>query len=116
MAAPARKDDQSITEVLTDLKDLTISYAKQETVDPLKGLGRYVGLGVAGSLLLSIGVTEVAVALLRLLQTHTGSTFTGNLSWIPYVITIVFLAAVAALSLWTITKYERARREEERAD
>jgi hypothetical protein len=115
VAAPVRKDDQSITEVLTNLKDLTVSYAKQETVDPDKGLGRYVGFGVGGSLCLSIGVTLFAVALLRVLQTQTGSTFTGNLSWIPYVITIAFLAVIAGLAVWAITKDAREHREREEA-
>ena len=35
--------------------------------------------------LLSIGLAVLAVGFLRLLQGETGSTFTGNLSWIPYV-------------------------------
>jgi hypothetical protein len=113
VAVPAHKDDQSITEVLGDLKDLTVAYAKQETIEPLKGIGRYVGFGVAGSLFLSIGVLLFAVAVLRYLQTQTGSTFTGNLSWIPYVITMAFLAVVAGLAVWTISKDERAHRDGE---
>jgi hypothetical protein len=113
VAAPAHKDDQSITEVLGDLKDLTVAYAKQETIEPLKGIGRYVAFGVAGSVLLSIGVLLFAVAVLRYLQTQTGSAFTGNLSWIPYVITMGFLAAVAGLAVWAITKDERAQRNRE---
>jgi hypothetical protein len=113
VAAPAHKDDQSIAEVVADLKDLTVAYAKQETIEPLKGIGRYVGFGVAGSVLLSIGVTTFAVAVLRYLQTQTGSTFTGNLSWIPYLITMAFLAVVVGLAVWAISRDERARRNRE---
>ena len=38
------------------------------------------------------------IGLLRLLQTETGSTFTGNLSWVPYVIVTVVAVAVAAVA------------------
>ena len=113
MAVPARKDEQSIPEVIGDLKELTIAYAKQETVDPLKGLGRYVGFGVAGSLCLGIGVLALTIALLRVLQTQTDTTFTGNLSWIPYVIATVFLLAIAGLAVYAIFKDVRQHRDDE---
>jgi hypothetical protein len=74
---------------------LIIDYVKQETLDPIKGLGRYVLFGVAGSVALSIGLVVLAVGFLRLLQGETGSTFTGNLSWIPYVICTVVVVLIA---------------------
>lgn len=75
---------------------LVIDYVKQETLDPLKGLGRFVAAGIAGSVALAAGVVVLSVGLLRLLQTETGSAFTGNLSWLPYVICAVVLVAVGA--------------------
>ena len=51
--------------------------------DPLKGLGRFMVFGVAGSVALAIGLVILSVAFLRLLQGETGSTFTGNWSWAP---------------------------------
>jgi hypothetical protein len=97
-------DAKPIGEVVSELVDLTKAYAKQETVDPLKGLGRYLGYGLAGSLLLSIGVILLALAGLRALQTETGTTFTGNWSWVPYVIVLVFAVAVIGLALTRINK------------
>ena len=117
MAVPVRKnigkDDETITQVFVDLKDLTVSYAKQETVDPIKGLARYVGLGVAGSMCIGIGVILLALGGLRALQTQTGTTFTGNLSWLPYVITLAFLAVVIAAAVYAISKESRRRQQRE---
>ena len=117
MAVPVRKDvrkdEESITRVLVDLKDLTVSYAKQETVDPIKGLGRYVGLGVAGSACVGVGVILLALGLLRALQTQTGTSFTGNLSWLPYLITLGFLAVVIAAAVYAISKESRRRQQRE---
>ena len=39
-------------QTVRELKDLVIAYAKQEATDPLKGLTRYVGFGLAGALLM----------------------------------------------------------------
>ncbi|MFQ5557963.1 MAG: hypothetical protein ACE5GB_10720, partial [Acidimicrobiales bacterium] len=78
-----------------ELFDFVKAYARQETLDPLKGAGRWLALGVAGSLLLMIGTLELTLALLRALQTETDTKLTGNLSWLPYVITLVAAALVA---------------------
>jgi hypothetical protein len=83
---------------------LIIDYVKQETLDPLKGLGRYIVFGVAGSVALSIGLVILSVAFLRFLQGETGTAFTGDLSWIPYLICAVVVVAVAALAVWAVTK------------
>lgn len=74
-----------------------VAYAKQEIVLPLRGVGRRVGLGVVGALVAGIGAIELVLALLRVLQEETGSTFTGSLTWIPYVITLVAVALAALL-------------------
>ena len=77
---------------------LVVDYVKQETLDPLKGLGRFVVAGIAGSVALAAGLVVLSVGFLRLLQTETGSAFTGNLSWLPYVICAVVLIAVGAVA------------------
>ena len=43
-------------QTIRELKDLVVAYAKQETIDPIKGLGRFVGFGVGGAVLLGTGV------------------------------------------------------------
>ena len=93
-----------IGEVASELWELTRDYAKQETVDPLKGVGRFLAYGVAGSLLIGIGVIMLMLSGLRALQTETGSWFTGNLSWIPYLIVLVVGAGLIALALSRVQK------------
>lgn len=96
--------EKSITEVASELKELTISYAKQETVDPLKGLSRYIGYGLGGSLLLAVGLSMMGLAMLRALQTETGTTFTGSWSWAPYGLTMLALLLVAVIAIRGVRK------------
>lgn len=80
-----------------ELKALLVAYARQETVDPIRSLGRYLAFGLLGSLFVGLSAVFLSLGVLRLLQTETGSTFTGNLSWIPYLLTL--LAVVVALGV-----------------
>ena len=84
----AARDDsaKSIPQVASELWELSTAYAKQQTIDPLKGLGRFLGFGVGGAILFALGSILMLLAALRALQTETGTTFTGNLSWAPYLI------------------------------
>jgi uncharacterized membrane protein YidH (DUF202 family) len=90
----------SVPVLTRELVDLVVDYAKQETVDPLKRLGKTVVFGVLGALLIGVGVTFLALSGLRALQTETDA-FDGNLSWAPYLIVTVALAVGAVLS-WVI--------------
>jgi hypothetical protein len=91
----------------TETLRLVIDYVKQETLDPLKGLGRFMLFGVAGSVALAIGLVILSVAFLRLLQTETGSTFAGNWSWAPYLICTVAVVAVAAIAVRAVSRGQR---------
>lgn len=99
------------TAQMADIKDLLVGYAKQETIDPLKGLGRFVGYGVGAMLLIGIGGIELTVSLLRVLQTETGTTFTGNWSWVPYLITLAVASAVIYLALKAINRNVSKRKQ-----
>lgn len=81
-----------------DVWELLVAYAKQETVEPLKGLRRWVAAGAGGSVLIAAGVSLILLACLRALQTETGTTFTGNWSWAPYLITLVGAVLVIGVS------------------
>ncbi len=98
----AKTEDQSVVGRGQDVWDLLVAYAKQETVEPLRGLGRWIGFGAGGSVLIATGISLLLLSALRALQTETGTTFTGNLSWLPYLITLVGAVLVGGLSYWAI--------------
>ena len=93
--APARQD-KSVPVLVGELWQLSVTYLRQETVVPIKGLVRFVAWGVAGSVSLAVGLLFLVLALLRALQTETGTVFAGHLSWIPYVLTLIVAGGVAA--------------------
>jgi hypothetical protein len=80
-----------------ELKALLVAYARQETIDPIRSLGRYLVFGLTGSVFVGLSALFLSLGVLRVLQTETGSTFDGNLSWIPYVLT--FFAVVLGLAI-----------------
>jgi hypothetical protein len=100
----------SFPELVLELKDLCIAYLRQETVVPLKQLGRYLAFGIVGSLLMGIGVLLLALGLLRLLQEETGTTFTGDWSWVPYIIVFAALIVGAAI-VWLARRGFRVEKE-----
>lgn len=90
-----------------ELKDLVVAYAKQETLEPIKGLGRFIAFGVAGSFLLATGLVLLVLALLRALQTELNDTFDGNWSFAPYLITLIACVVVLALAARAIGAAKR---------
>ncbi len=103
------KRNGGLTGAGNDFVQLVLDYAKQETLGPIKGLARFVLAGVAGSLALAAGCVFLLLAGLRAIQTETGSTFTGNLSWLPYLIAAAAAVMVMALAAWRITKGTASR-------
>jgi hypothetical protein len=93
------EEEKSIPQVVTELWEMLVSYAKQETVEPLKGLGRFVAFGVGAALLGGIGIILLTLAGLRGLQTHNDGHLDGNLNWVPYLAALVLLAALIALAV-----------------
>jgi H+/Cl- antiporter ClcA len=80
-----------------ELVDLVIAYAKQETLEPLKGLGKRAALGLGGALLLGIGGIFCSVAALRAMQSETDFFERHNLSYLPYFFTVVILVVLSLI-------------------
>jgi hypothetical protein len=98
-----------LPQLITELRDLVVTYVKQQTLVPVKQLGRYVGFGLLGSLLLGFGVVFLAVSGLRALQTETNGTFADDWSWVPYVIMVVALIVGGAL-VWLLRNASRTEK------
>lgn len=105
MASPQPKP---VPQILQELWELLKAYAKQETVDPLRSLGRFLAWGLVGSILLTLGSGLVALGVLRLLQTQTGDVFFGAWSFVPYLIVVALLAMIAAAAMFAISREPRS--------
>jgi hypothetical protein len=106
---PGAQNSKPIPQLVAELRELIVAYFKQETVVPLKQLGRYVAFGVGGALLLGFGALFIGIGGLRVLQTETDSTFTGNWSWVPYLIVVAVLLLGAAITWKTRGAVQRRR-------
>ena len=108
--ASGAKRPPPLPQLVTELRDLVVRYFREQTLVPIQKLGRYVGFGVLGSLLLGFGVVFLGMAGLRALQDETGDTFSGDWSWVPYLIMFIALLLGAAL-VWLARTARRAEKE-----
>lgn len=92
-----KPDDADLPTLVSELWDLLLRYAKQETLDPIKALGRYIKWGAAGAILLALGVPLLLLGGLRAAQEELSPHLDGTLSWVPYVMVIVACAVIIAL-------------------
>ena len=94
--------------MVNELWETILTYAKQQTLDPFRQLGRYIGFGVAGGLFIALGGVFLVLGVLRAFQVELGGRrgvtvvghghLSGNLAWVPYGVAGV-LCAVAAVIL-----------------
>jgi uncharacterized sodium:solute symporter family permease YidK len=95
-----KKDDASIGEVV----DFVKAYAKQETLDPLKGAGRWLAYGAAAALTMGLGLMLILLGTLRLVQTEADRLARGSLSWAAYAVTLVVTIVLLAFTLLRVKK------------
>jgi hypothetical protein len=103
--ASARRD-VSLGDQVMELKDLVIAYFRQETLDPITSLGRFILWGLLGAVMIGIGVVFLALAALRALETETDGHLDGNWSWVPYLVVFVALV-IGGLVSWKIGRRRR---------
>lgn len=98
--ARPRQQAASIGEVVEFVK----TYAKQETVGPLKGAGRWIAFGAAGAIALGLGLSLLLLGLLRLVQSEVSDIADGRLSWLPYLIVLVVCVLLLGLAILQVNK------------
>ena len=102
------KGDPGIGQVIELVKD----YARQETLGPIKGAGRWLARGVGGAVLIGTGLVLLVLGALRLMQNEYGRTFRGSwMSMVPYVIAFVVSVLVMAVAAWRIVKKKTLQKE-----
>ncbi len=96
VAATVPRRDSGLRAETSELVGMLRSYIVQETVGPLRGLGRYVAFGLIGAIGVSLGVVFGALGVVRVLQAET-DLFNANWSFVPHVAGAVFLLLAIAL-------------------
>src|ERR1700722_10979618 len=99
----------SVQRDLDEIKALALRYIKEETIQPIKEMGRFVLWGAIGSLFVGFGYFFLLFGALRFLQEQF-KVLDGTYSWIPYLIVVVLAARVLGLTLWRIVSGTAKRR------
>jgi hypothetical protein len=92
-----------------ELRDILVRYVKEETIKPLKDLGRFVLWGSLGSVFVGFGAVFLLIGSLRYLQWQF-PVLDGSLSWLPYLIVAVLSVIVMALTAWRVASGTAKRR------
>lgn len=104
----SKGDSGQIGSVIELVKD----YARQETLGPIKGAGRWLAAGAAGAVLIGTGCVLLVLGALRMVQNEFGRSFRG--SWVallPYLFAFVVSMAVMAVAAWRISKKKTLQKE-----
>lgn len=97
------------TDQVTDLVESVKQYARQETVEPLKGAARWVAVGSLAALSLGLAMVFLALAVLRLSQDLGGTVLDGSWSFVHYLITLLVVSGLVALSFSRISQRSLAK-------
>jgi uncharacterized membrane protein len=92
-----------------ELREIAIRYVKEETIKPIKDLGRFVAFGTLGSIFVGFGSVLMLVGALRYLQWQF-RVLDGSLSWLPYLIVAVLALIIIALTVWRVVSGTAKRR------
>lgn len=91
---PDPSKPMSSVDRVADVVETVKEYARQETVEPIRGAARWVGLGTIASLCLGIAMLYAALAVLRASQDLGGDALDGAWSFVHYLVTVVVLAVL----------------------
>jgi hypothetical protein len=104
----SKNDSAQISEVVELVKE----YARQETLGPIKGAGRWLGAGAAGAALLGSGCALLVLGLLRMVQNEFGKSFSGDWTYLlPYLFALIASVAVMSFAAWRISKKKTLQKE-----
>jgi hypothetical protein len=114
VAEPTKSEEKDLPTLVSELWELVVRYAKQETLDPAKALLRYLKWGVPGAVLLAVGVPLLLLGGLRAAEEELSPHLSGNLSWVPYAMVVVVSGALIGVLVSRIGADKR-RAERQRA-
>lgn len=94
---------------VTDIVDSVKAYARQETIEPLKGAARWVAVGSLAAMCLGLAMVFLALGVLRLSQDLGGTALDSSWSFVHYLITLVVVGALVGLSVSRISQRSLAK-------
>ena len=91
------------------LFDSVKQYARQETLEPIKGAVRWVAVGTLAALCLGLALVFSALGILRLSQDLGGTTLDGSWSFLHYFITLSIVAILVAVTFSRVSRRSLAK-------
>ena len=102
---PARGPVDQVGDLAASVKQ----YARQETLEPIKGAIRWVGVGSTAAVSLGLALVFTALGVLRLSQDFGGTVLDGSWSFLHYFITLIVVAALVAISFSRVSRRSLAK-------
>ena len=87
-----------------DVLDLGVSYAKQETIEPLRGALRWILWGLASMAFICTGLVFLVLGVVRVSQDVLGESFQHSWSFVSYFVGVLACGIVVAFALSSIKK------------
>lgn len=84
---------------VADVVQSVKAYARQETIEPVRGAARWVAVGTVAALSLGLAMVYLALGVLRLSQDLGGSSMAGAWSFVHYLVSLVVTAVLVALAV-----------------
>ena len=104
----SRRDSADLGSVVELVKD----YARQETLGPIQGAGKWLAMGAAGAVMLGTGCVFLILGILRLVQNEFGRSFRSTwVTVVPYFIALVATVIVMTFAAWRISRKKTLQKE-----
>ena len=99
------------TDQVSDLVESVKTYARQETLGPLKGAARWVAIGTLAATSLGLAMVFLAMGVLRLSQDLGGTALDGSWSFLHYLFTLIIISLLVGVSFSRISQRSLAKGE-----
>lgn len=110
-STPQSPRSRNSVDPVVELVDSVKQYAKQETVDPIRGAARWVAVGTVASVSMGLALVFFSLAILRLTQDLGATALDGAWSFVPYIVTLVIVMACVGVSISRIQQRTLTRGE-----
>jgi cytochrome b subunit of formate dehydrogenase len=92
-----------------DLVESVKQYARQETLEPIKGAIRWVAVGSVAALCLGMALVFATLGVLRLSQDLGDTVIDGSWSFVHYFITLCVVAVLVTITFSRVSRHSLAK-------